>query len=185
MPAPVMWPSAYENMHGTSNLLPANRRKKPTVCWVIVRCLLSVQRVCVCVWLCVCKCYYAVANKKQNNMWLYGSCVNKKFKIARKQTSFVALISKLVSLWEQSQNDEPARRKTWTCLVSGFICSLFLCVCAHVSLKMHLSLCDFMRARKPARVCVRHIFFVQTSPVVTRLFRLHFVLQTDPVPGRK
>lgn len=63
-------------------------------------------------------------------MWLCGFHVNNIFKRARKQMEFVALISKSVSLWEQSQHDKMTRRKSWArlCVCLQFV----LCAFAHV-----------------------------------------------------
>lgn len=75
-PAPAMRPSAYENMYGTSNLLPANRGKEDAG-GVLSDCYMSAflcecERVCVhaCAYVCVRVCARPRASMSAKCCWL-------------------------------------------------------------------------------------------------------------------
>ncbi len=143
--------------------------------WLLEGWLLCIRTVCVCMTL-----YVHVLLIKENNIWLHESHVNNIFKIAQKRTAFVALISKSISLWDYHSVTRQLGEKVglvW-CLCSSAIC---FCLHVHVSAETCLSACDHVCAR--LRVCSP--YFVQTSSIVTRVFCVHFVLHTDPVPGRR
>lgn len=97
MPGLVMRPSAYENMYGTSNLPAANRKKKPAVCWVIVRCSMY-----------ACLTPYRQTSAWWDTMWLWGFHVNIFFFFltARKRT-FVTLTSNfslvIITAWQHGR----------------------------------------------------------------------------------
>lgn len=157
MPAPVMWPSAYENMYGRpSNLLPADRRKEPAVCWVIVRWLVSMNTYIMCIYDPACVCLVLV-------LWLIITahviaCVPCKqswfLQISRKQTVW-ALISKSIC----AKTKKKKKKSTITrqpggkvglvrCLCSSTIC---FCICACV--------CGNLPVRLWSRVCAAHILY--------------------------
>lgn len=152
MPAPVMWPSAYENMYGRpSNLLLADRRKKPTVRWVIVRWLVAVHTYSMCMYDSVCACFVLLLLTTEHNTRLFVQVNNVSQNL--QSTDDICCINKQIKF---SSICKTTRQLAKSSLVPVFICDyrfVFVCAC------VWKHGCALVIIHVSTRVCVARILY--------------------------